>query len=139
MRSVRVIVVAAAVAVGISSVAQVRADDQMPANIVVAKDKAFEMPYFVWDPQSCKVKQRPVIDIQEKSTHGTLEAVPYTFEQNNAMRACFGRKMDAIKLVYTPEKGYTGPDHFKMRFGAYHADTAVDMGWTGFDVGVTVQ
>lgn len=117
------------------------ADDAapMPANIVVAKNGHFEMPYFVWDQESCKVKERPKIEILTPSTHGALDAVPYIFEQKDAMKNCFGRNMAAVKLVYSPVKDFTGEDHFVARFGAYFTDHSDHMGWSAFDVHVTVK
>src|SRR5262249_24259274 len=64
----------------------------------------------------CSVTEGWAFEIIKQPEHGTAEIMPTaafpTFPKENPRYKCNAHKVEADMLIYTPQRGYKGPDSF---------------------------
>ena len=75
--------------------------------------------FSTFNPRTCQNGPRPTTRIVQPA-NGTVEARPSTdsfsvAEFGAGDRKCAGQSMRGVRIVYTPDPGYRGPDSFTVR------------------------
>jgi hypothetical protein len=67
----------------------------------------------------CTFEAYPYTHVEVASSHGTIEIVHeevrVKFEADSSASVCSNRPVQGSAVYYTPNPGYTGPDHFSLR------------------------
>lgn len=84
----------------------------------------------------CRVIGKPNASVPTRPAHGKVTFQWVSSRIGKYGKKCEGRAIHAMRVLYQPDKGYRGPDHFTigMRFPAYEDGPATSYSATDFDV-----
>jgi hypothetical protein len=82
---------------------------QVPAN------KSSVILYFVvYDPVTCAYGSKPKTRINLEPAHGKIRFEWFAYKMSKDTRNCAGKFARGMLAIYTPFKGYHGPDEAKV-------------------------
>lgn len=92
-------------------VATATAEDEISVH---SGKRAFFGDYYYWNSSTCAYGSKPTTRIVQQPKHGTLSfAWEFTKSTNGLPKHCYG-KIKGLKIFYTSNRGYRGPDSFKV-------------------------
>jgi hypothetical protein len=80
--------------------------------------------FFGYELNTCYASVIPEVKIKQMPANGNFQIVPYEHTLGKDSH-CAGQKVRGLAYVYTPKKGFKGPD-----------EVAVDVPWSGNDLGL---
>ncbi|WP_394690297.1 hypothetical protein [Hoeflea sp.] len=82
------------------------------ADFVVPANKSTMIAHFaVWNPSTCAIFGKPSHKVRKQPQHGKLKFIYGVVKHNKIPAHCKG-KVKGLQVIYTPDRGYRGPDNF---------------------------
>jgi hypothetical protein len=72
--------------------------------------------FTIADPSNCTSPGKPKMSIRKAPKHGTITFDWGFVPSGKKFQNCAGGRMRAMGIVYTPNKGYRGPDSFSVSY-----------------------
>ncbi|WP_037037577.1 hypothetical protein [Pseudovibrio sp. JE062] len=71
--------------------------------------------HFYYNAQQCTSGPIAQVKLKKKPKHGTVKIVRATWSPPKGKR-CSNKKFKGVDIIYTPKKGYRGPDEFSTKY-----------------------
>ena len=68
----------------------------------------------VYDPETCGSQGRPQTKINQGAAHGNIRFEWFAYKMGKSAYHCNGKPAHGMLVIYTPDKGYRGPDSIKF-------------------------
>lgn len=99
---------ASALILGMGITSAASAEFTVPAN-----KSSVVYDFAVWFPQDCSYPGKPTYKVRTAPKHGRLDFAFGNTKAPNLPARCKG-KVKGLQVIYTPNRGYRGPDSFVL-------------------------
>ena len=70
--------------------------------------------YVVYNPETCASGSKPQTKVNQQPAHGTIRFEWFAHKPTKGAYNCNGTLVRGMLVIYTPNKGYRGPDKAKV-------------------------